>query len=438
MRLLFWVEVGITIQRIKKVQNKMNCILHIGTEKTGTTAIQDFLYQNRELLKQEGYGVLTSVGMKNNRGLASYAMRDNRSDDYFVAHGIVTLLNKFEHDKLVEEDFKQEIKELNDSCHTILITSEHFHSRCVYPDEINKLKSFLMQYFKKIDVIVYLRPQVDVVTSLYSTFVRAGGIKTFDDFVISNCTKNNPYYNYDELLTKWSNSFGHENLKVRIFDKTHLLNGDIVSDFLSCINIESSSFQSIGKSNESLTPFGQEVLRLNNITNYTFLYKGKPYKQYIYDKVNSLCVGKGCSLSAEKAQSIQNLYHESNTSVAKKWFDKNELFNINFDKYSELSLDISSAKMLKELFIDKNSIEMRIKSGVKNKNLFESIASRLAGSLIESADILREVAFAFEKKGDIETAYKIMYEAYKLRPEGPVIKQKLNEYKNRLYSSQEI
>jgi len=47
----------------------------------------------------------------------------------------------------------------------------------------------------------------------------------------------------------------------------------------------------------------------------------------------------------------------------------------------------------------------------------------------DSADMLREVAFAFEKSGDFQTACKVMEQAHLLRPKGPIIKQKLEEYK---------
>lgn len=46
----------------------------------------------------------------------------------------------------------------------------------------------------------------------------------------------------------------------------------------------------------------------------------------------------------------------------------------------------------------------------------------------KSPDILREVALSFEQSGDIETALKVMQKALELRPKGPVIKKKVNDY----------
>jgi len=62
-----------------------------------------------------------------------------------------------------------------------------------------------------------------------------------------------------------------------------------------------------------------------------------------------------------------------------------------------------------------------------DKSHFQLISSNIT-SQSESADILREVAFAYEKSGDIKMAAKIMKNALMLRPKGQVIKSKLDVY----------
>jgi hypothetical protein len=62
-------------------------------------------------------------------------------------------------------------------------------------------------------------------------------------------------------------------------------------------------------------------------------------------------------------------------------------------------------------------------------NPFEVITKALAGSH-GNADILREVALAFEHSGGIQTACKVMEQVHLQRPHGPVIKQKLDEYRS--------
>ncbi len=42
----------------------MNLIVHIGTPKTGTTTIQEMLFESREILKSKGFHFLQCAGKK--------------------------------------------------------------------------------------------------------------------------------------------------------------------------------------------------------------------------------------------------------------------------------------------------------------------------------------------------------------------------------------
>lgn len=83
----------------------------------------------------------------------------------------------------------------------------------------------------------------------------------------------------------------------------------------------------------------------------------------------------------------------------------------------ELSNDISCALVIRK----------KIENLIENKSFLD--LQEKINSNSQSADILREVALAFEKNGDIATAKSIMQKAYELRPTGPFIKQKFEEYK---------
>lgn len=406
----------------------MNCILHIGTEKTGTTTLQHFLYANRKALTEKGFGVLTSIGKGNNRRLVSYGMSETRlNDDYFTALGIATGEQKKEHDDEIETLFENELLELQKKdCHTILISSEHFHSRCENEEEIQKIKDILIKYFNEIKVVCYLRPQVDMATSLYTTVLRSGSIASFEEFIENHCRVENAYYNYDLLLEKWSNIFGKHSIFPRIFELDKLKNKDLVSDFLNFANLnDTDSLHYFDNANESLTPLGQEVLRLNNIYPYDFIYEDTPFKKFIYQQANSLFIGKGCSMDDVKSREKQQLFNEINRNVANKWFSNDELFEIQYKKYKQNNLEQSQKQFLNILFSQQQKIL------VEEKNSFESLSAKLS-KISTPADTLREVAIRFEESGDIQTALKVMEQAYILRPEGPAIKQKINAYKELL------
>ena len=400
----------------------MKCILHIGTEKTGTTTLQHFLYANREALAEKGFGVLTFIGIGNNRRLVSYGMHENRlNDDYFTALGIITKEQKKEHDNETEALFENELVELQKKdCHTILISSEHFHSRCENEEEIQKIKDILVEHFEEIKVLCYLRPQVDMATSLYTTVLRSGSKASFEEFMENHCKVDNIYYNYDLLLERWSNIFGKHSIFPRIFELNKLKNKDLVSDFLNFSNVETTeTLHFFNRENESLTPMGQEILRLNNIYPYDFIYEGIPFKKFIYEKANSLFIGKGCSMDNAKSREKQQLFNEINRNVANKWFSSDELFEIPNKKYKQNHLEQSQKQFLEILFSQKQKILVEKVKDTENNNS-------------QAADILREVAISFEKSGDIQAALKVIQQAYMPRPEGPAINQKVNKYKKLL------
>ena len=68
-------------------------------------------------------------------------------------------------------------------------------------------------------------------------------------------------------------------------------------------------------------------------------------------------------------------------------------------------------------------------AGITSKNVFSNI------NLVENmevADVLRETAFAFKAVGDVSTALLIMEKALEQRPDGPVIRKTLEQYRKEL------
>src|ERR1700684_2608387 len=79
-------------------ENKMvtkfdNCILHIGTEKTGTTTLQRYLALNRDEFLKQGYFIPASLSpypdLSNHERLTTYALNPIKtSDDLRIAAGL--------------------------------------------------------------------------------------------------------------------------------------------------------------------------------------------------------------------------------------------------------------------------------------------------------------------------------------------------------------
>ena len=70
----------------------MDCVLHIGTEKTATTLLQEWLYANKAELSSQGIFLSAIAKEGNNRKLVSWCQ--SQVDDWLRRQGVTTLEQK--------------------------------------------------------------------------------------------------------------------------------------------------------------------------------------------------------------------------------------------------------------------------------------------------------------------------------------------------------
>ena len=234
------------------------CILQIGIEKTGTTTLQTFLARNGDRLARRGIRYPRFPGDKNHTGLAAYAMDDARADAIRGAFGV--------HGAEAVPAFRERIEtqaELELGAEeTVVFCNEHCHSRLKSRQEVQRLADLLTPHFDRIDLCVYLRRQDQVALSLYSTRLKSGC--TSAD-ILPRTGPDDPYFNYDLSLGLWEEVFGRAHLHVRLFDRSELVEGDVVADFLAAWGLGTpAEYRPIGKMNESIRPEAQDYLRRVN------------------------------------------------------------------------------------------------------------------------------------------------------------------------------
>lgn len=297
----------------------MRLLLHIGTEKTGTTSIQQLLHVNRDVLLAAGIHVLRAAGAPNHRWLSAWAIPDDRDDDFFARRGIAreeraTRRAAF-HDRL-----HAELATLPAHVHTIVASSEHLHSRLGSTAEVAAVRDLLAPYADEVRVVCYLREQADLCASLYSTALKVGmdvGLETF----VEQCTSGNPYYDYDLLLGFWREVFGEDALDVRLFDRSWLAGGDLISDFTRLLGLpEGHSLVTGVTQNESLTPAGQLVARAANRA-----FPGGPLgedarRASILALAVERLAGPGAQLDPADRARTRAEFAASNEAVRARWF----------------------------------------------------------------------------------------------------------------------
>ena len=129
-------------------------LLHIGTEKTGTTAWQAWLAHQREALDQRGFAVPTSLGPTNHRKLPTSCFDLDRVDDMVIRSGLAptTAADRQRTYRAWQQAFATEVQQRPH--HTWLVSSEHCSSRLTRPVELARLQLCLKELFAETIVLL--------------------------------------------------------------------------------------------------------------------------------------------------------------------------------------------------------------------------------------------------------------------------------------------
>jgi hypothetical protein len=181
----------------------MRYVLHIGTNKTGTSTLQEYLGTHRPdlLLRGIWYPVIGSFPHAHHD--LAYAIKKGDYAAYGIAPDVVS-------DAAAPLGTK-----------TILISSEAFHTirdvesiAAVFPPENTQ-------------VVLYVREHVSYLASWYREAVQARDVTcSFYDFA--------QIFGYSlmELVDRWEAIYG-QNVHVRHYERDKLVNNDIVTDFFA-------------------------------------------------------------------------------------------------------------------------------------------------------------------------------------------------------------
>lgn len=202
------------------MQPKKSLFIHIGTNKTGTSAIQHFLNKERKALA--GHGLC-------------YPSTGCAGD----AHYQISRILGFDHGqqpapederKAMLARFKSELE--TSRCEKCVISSENF----VLPKKVELVREFFDDFACKI--IVYFRRHDHWWFSAYSQAVKMvvqpPWQRGFQGFLKFNRKQNPQFGNYRALLDRWDKTFGRENIIVRPYEREQN-QPDIIADFLSSI-----------------------------------------------------------------------------------------------------------------------------------------------------------------------------------------------------------
>ena len=396
----------------------MKCILHIGTEKTGTTILQDWLYFNKGTLSENRVYLSDLIGKTNNRLLVCYFM--DHFDDWFVANSINSQEDKERFFKDFKSNLIKEIEEASKNHDYMIITSEHFHSRLRKPELINQLKDFLYEVFEEVNVICYFREQSSVRKSLYSTALKVETNKKLEQFH-NDIDPSHYYYNYYEIATRWSDIFGKKNCIFRVYERSRFINNDLREDFINSVGLASLSDKlsfDVSSANESLSYLESVLYRVINDQFPLFLTGGgvNSLNLALKKTVSSCETLKLGKIIATDSSDISKRFESINKKFFDTFFDGKYMFKpneSNDEANEDVAMSLTEAAVILEELFQRLCLDQQLKQ-LENRD----------------ADILRDVALKFESGDTIskQEARQLMLLALRARPNGGLIKRKVIEY----------
>lgn len=321
----------------------MRLILHIGTEKTGSTAIQQHLVANRAAMAEGGAHLCESAGQANHRALVAAFMLGDFHDDFLRLRNLVEPASRDAWRAQLLEAFTAEVELAKADADVFVVSSEHFHSRLLEADSVAQLAAFLNPLFSDISVVCYLRRQDEMALSFYSEKLRAGFIPP-EILPLSNLRRRQgalpPFFDFESLLDRWSEAFGPGRLSVQLYQADSLLNADVVEDFFQLADLGPPEIRLPSAANPSLCLAAQAALRrYNDICggqDVAARDHHRPGRQalvaYLQEQGGQ---DRGQLPTREEAKAFYAAFAASNNRVAARWFQRAQLFHEDFSVYPE-------------------------------------------------------------------------------------------------------
>jgi len=301
------------------VSSRPDAIVHIGTAKTGTTTLQHAFDGGAGRLRAAGLAYLHDDGRSDARELASASVGEDGFDDLLDERGIVSAQERRRFRDDVQRRFAERVASCGADIHTVLISSEHLHSRLVTQEMVDGFRRLIKPHVGAVRVVCYLRPQIDLVASFHSTRVVNGAPVDFADTCAEFLRIDSPYSNYEWLLDRWATAFGADAIDVRTFDRSAFDRGSIVGDFARYLGVDDDVLvEPAGDANQSIGQVGQMLLtEVNRAADSALLTPDEA--SALRGRITSTFVGAPSRLTGDAAIEAQRRFDAGNEAVRRRF-----------------------------------------------------------------------------------------------------------------------
>lgn len=304
--------------------------LHIGTPKTATSSIQEFLHTNRKTLEKHGY-CFPKLPHK-------YPYVCSNRNAHFMVENLY--YEDGTRDFPLEMEFLREgldhMAECMKEFDNVILSEENLWrvSGYSHKDLFPYLEQESRQQGYQIKIIVYLRRQDQFLVSNWNQCVKQGKTSCTQplESYIKTIQKNYKLVlDYASKLDRMAELFGKENLIVRRFEPGSWVHHSIIHDFMDCIGLELTEEFTLPSRmvNPGLSGNNAEIKRIiNRESSFS-----KEENTFLTGFLKELSPESGerypCSmLSGEETRTLLNKYAAGNARVASEYIkDRRPLFS---------------------------------------------------------------------------------------------------------------
>jgi hypothetical protein len=359
------------------------CFLHIGTLKTGTTSIQNFLAINRQRLLSQGILYPSPPQNSEHIALAPYGMEGDKTGDLVKVRrlGVKEDINNYRANLI--KTLKAELAVSRSS--RLLLSDENLSLRVTSRTEIGRIKALCDQFSHTTKVIVYLRNQADFLASSYGTLIKSGSTANLSDHIKIQL----PKMDYFRLISRWGEIFGRDNMIVRRFEIEDFPNGDLLADFASLIPFDPEGFDRLPPRNQSLSAQALAFLiEFNRSVPAVSDGKINPLRAGIIRMLQKTTNGERLTIPPEVAVAIEKRFEDSNRKVSSEYFSGrydplfSQVKRLN-EARKDAPLNISTEQAIEiaaKIWLALNSRILELKGGARRRKTKKQRLNPIADS----------------------------------------------------------
>lgn len=325
-----------------------HAVLHIGTEKTGSTSIQHALAHGGQALAESAVLYPRHWGRISHHRLVLLALDPEREETRREMLRIGGTKGR-ERERLLFEKHERELQGFHRDhpAGTVVYSSEHLQSRLHASEELERVRALLAPHHESIRVVVYLRRQDRLALSAYSSRLRNGHDSAFRFPPGADKPR---YFDFLRLVELWSEVFGGENVTVRVFERERLHGGDVVSDFLELIGVDPEALGPAARAtqeNERLDAEAQALL-LGFNRGFGRVAASETTRHAALRRAFLRWLAEADTDSApyrpprREAEAFYERFRDDNRVLADRWLD-GAGFDESFDDYPETVADSAGA-----------------------------------------------------------------------------------------------